>query len=132
MTATQEQLLEAVTDEWERAIVIADRAGVDRRGAGQKLGALVKQGLVVSSRAHSGRDRRAGERVYLYRRGPGAPVAMRKPTVDDFAGFADGLMAAGDALALQLRNPGHRHDSPWTLQVLEKWGEAKDLVSWLP
>lgn len=50
----------------------------------------------------------------------------------DFASFADGLMRAGDQLAEQLRNPRSRPDSPWTVQVLDEWSEAKDIVSVLP
>lgn len=50
----------------------------------------------------------------------------------DFASFADRLMAAGDNLAEQLRNPRSRPGSPWTQQILEEWAEAKDLAGWLP
>lgn len=53
-------------------------------------------------------------------------------TPDDWAAFADALMAAGDRLAEQLRNPRSRPDAPWTQQILEEWAEAKDITERLP
>lgn len=58
-------LFRAVTTEWEPGKVIADRAGIDRRGAGQKLTSLVKA-RVIESRLRQSRV--ASERVALYRR----------------------------------------------------------------
>ncbi len=46
----------------------------------------------------------------------------RKLTADEWAGLADGLMAAGDRLAEKLWEVD---DSPWTDQILEEWAEAK-------
>lgn len=46
----------------------------------------------------------------------------------DFAGFADGLMAAGDRLAEKLRDVD---DSPWTQQILDEWAEAKNIAGLL-
>jgi hypothetical protein len=65
-------LLAAVTDEWERGKVIAERAGIDSRTAGPRLASLERQGLVVSSM-----NRKA--RVALYRRGPNAPPVDAAP-----------------------------------------------------
>lgn len=44
------KLLDAVTDDWLPAKVIADRAGTDRRAAGQQLAALARAGVVVAAR----------------------------------------------------------------------------------
>lgn len=62
-------LLACVTDEWEPAITIADRAGIDRRTAGQKLGSLARDGMVAY---HDNRALRAR----VYRRGPHAPAVI--------------------------------------------------------
>lgn len=57
---------------------------------------------------------------------------MKAMSADWWAGHVDALMAAGDQLAEQLRNPRSRPDSPWTQQILEEWAEAKDIAAWLP
>jgi DNA-binding MarR family transcriptional regulator len=48
MAADLGPLHAAVHDDWDLARNIADRAGADRRSAGQKLAALEKQGFVES------------------------------------------------------------------------------------
>ncbi len=58
-------LFNAVSDEWERGKVIADRAGINPRTGGPRLAALVRGGSVIERQAES--DTVAG-RVKLYRR----------------------------------------------------------------
>lgn len=66
-------LLAAVTDEWERGLVIAERAGIDSRTAGPRLAALEREGMVAASWT----DKHGG--VRLYRRGPKAPAVQGIP-----------------------------------------------------
>lgn len=63
-------LLAAVTDEWERGLVIAERAGIDSRTLGQRMLRLIREGLVEKSWT----DKYGG--VTLYRRGPNAPPVV--------------------------------------------------------
>jgi hypothetical protein len=51
-------------------------------------------------------------------------MRRRDLTADEWAGFADGLMAAGDRLAEKLADVD---DSDWTQQILEEWKDAQDL-----
>lgn len=71
MPADLGPLLAAVTDEWERGMTIAERAGIDSRTAGPKLAALEREALVATSWT----DKHGG--VRLYRRGPNAPAVAR-------------------------------------------------------
>lgn len=70
---TSNIIVDAVSDtEYERSLVIAERAGVDPRTAGQRLHALAHQGLVVKkwTQKHGG--------VWLYRRSKLAPSNATK------------------------------------------------------
>ncbi len=52
----------------------------------------------------------------------------RRPSTDDWAAVADGLMAAGDRLAEKLREIDA---SPWSEQILAEWVEAKRIEDML-
>lgn len=91
-------LLAAVTDEWERGRDICQRAGIDPRTGGQKLGALERDGFVVSTRNFNPRN--VGDRVMVYRRGPKAPPLILPPTAEQ---VLDGLRGKLDAIKLDNR-----------------------------
>lgn len=69
-------LLAAVRDEWERGKTIAERAGIDSRTAGMRLGALERDGFVQSKATRWDGPERG---VKLYRRGPNAPPVEASP-----------------------------------------------------
>ena len=84
-------LLAAVTDEWQTGLTIARRAGINPRTAGPRLGALRREGMVVTSTASSARG------VRLYRRGPNAPpVAKPDPVTPAMIDRGARVLAAED------------------------------------